>query len=91
MTARLAMMAGLAASFVAMAPHANARPGRTVTDHASAALRFTSLTRPDDHGHSRYMLISDLPETYDTVEEHGVQVRWKLNKVKVKVPFALSY
>lgn len=91
MTARLAMMAGLAAGFVAMVPHANARPGRTVTAHASAALRFTSLAEANDHTRSRYMLVNDLPETYDAVEEHGVQVRWKLNKVKVKVPFALNY
>ncbi|WP_157215442.1 hypothetical protein [Flavisphingomonas formosensis] len=90
MTARLAMTVAFAAALVAMPVGANAKRAAAFETRMPAKMIFTGLTAVGrEPARSRYMLIDDLPETYGS-KPQGVQVRWRVNRVKVKVPFALN-
>ena len=92
MTARLAMTA-FAAALVAMPVSASAKPAMASNARPVelASINFTSMAKTGGHARSRYMLVDDLPETYGPAEEEGIKVKLRVNRVKVKVPFALNY
>jgi len=90
MTARLAMTAAAMAIALIAPQAADARTKAWSKPQAPGSSPFTPLTGHREPARSRYLPIDDLPETYG-VGEQGIKVRWRINKVKVKVPFALNY
>ena len=90
MTARLTMTMAFAAVLVAMPVGANAKRMAAPVSRTPVTMAFTGLTAAErEPARSRYMLIDDLPETYGP-KPQGVQIRWRVNRLKVKVPFALN-
>jgi hypothetical protein len=86
------MVAALTASFAA-APaqagrHGPRKPAPAITATQPDPGTAYIVPADNDDGRSRFLL-ADLPDRYEAPAQ-GVQLRWRLNKVKMKVPFSIA-